>query len=383
MTITKIEGTQETKQRVAAYARVSTLMEEQEESFETQCEYYTKLIKSNDAWEFAGLYADHGKSGLSASKRPDFMRMIGDAKEGKIDIILCKSISRFGRNFAETQEYLHELRENNVEVRFEREGITSFDPSTNLILQFMSAIAQAESESISQNVRWTYEKNAARGIRRIGNNHILGYDDVNGVMTPNEDAWIPMLIFTEYAEGISLSEICRHLNEKGAKRLRSKKPYEPAILYTILRNEAYMGDRLIQKGVPTKLKKPDESISYNSYYIEDDHEPIVSKEIWKQAEERLEREKGEIKSGLYLRNSNNPLYGRLFCGECGQPLKRRTIYYHGTLQKVWKCRGRIKGNGCRNDVIADADILAKLPEGNDNVYVYKGGVVGPLMEQTG
>ena len=189
---------QVTRRKVAAYARVSTLTEEQEESYETQINYYTKLAEQTEGWEMVGLYADPGISGTSAKKRPEFMRMINDARNGKIDLILCKSVSRFSRNFKEAQELIHELKAGNVEVWFEKEGIHTFDPSTDLIFSMMAAISQEESRSISENVKWSYRKRGEQGIRHIGNFRMLGYDDVDGKLTPNKDAWIVRMIFDEY-----------------------------------------------------------------------------------------------------------------------------------------------------------------------------------------
>ena len=162
------------KLNVAAYARVSTLSEEQDESFETQVEYYTTLISNTEAWNLVDIYADHGKSGLSADKRPGFQRMFRDAMAGKIDKILVKSISRFGRNSLEAETYVHKLKEKGVEVFFEREGISSFNPQSDMVFSFLAAVTQEESKSISQNIRWTYEKLAEKGIRHLGNNRVLG-----------------------------------------------------------------------------------------------------------------------------------------------------------------------------------------------------------------
>ena len=189
------------KPRVAAYARVSTLTEEQESSYESQVEYFTTLIRNNPNWEFVEVYADQGKSGLRASKRPNFLRMIEDAKAGKIDIILVKSISRFGRNSLEAQEFAHLLKEYDVEVRFEREELSTFDPQAEMVFNFLTAVAEEESRSIRENTIWTYRRLAEQGIRHIGNNRVLGYDEVDGVLTPNDQAWIPKLIFERFAEG--------------------------------------------------------------------------------------------------------------------------------------------------------------------------------------
>ena len=195
------------QKKVAAYARVSTLSEEQEESYETQVKYYTSMIEATEGWGFVGIYADQGITGTSAAKRPQFLRMLEDAREGKMNLILCKSISRFSRNFAEAEKYVHELKSINVEIRFEKEGISSFDPGSDLIFSLMAAMAQEESRSISENVKWSYRRLAEKGIRHVGNHRMLGYKEVNGKLTPNDDAWIVRMIFEEYAAGESINPV--------------------------------------------------------------------------------------------------------------------------------------------------------------------------------
>ena len=346
--------------KVAAYARVSTLLEDQEESYETQVNYYTRLIEATEGWGFAGIYADQGTTGTSATKRPEFLRMLEDARAGKINLILCKSISRFSRNFVEAQKYVHEMKAINVEIRFEKEGISSFDPSSDLVFSLMAAIAQEESRSISENVKWSYRRMAENGIRHIGSNRILGYDEVHGKLTPNKEAWIVRLIFEEYAAGKAPSEIVALLTEQGAQRLRSDKPFIWSAALVILQNEVYVGDRLIQKAPPQNYltKKPDPMEAYDSKYIRDDHEGIVSREVWEKAQDRLKRERESRESGLNIRNTSHFLYGKVFCPECGEPYRRYTARRgNGQHYKTWRCRGHASGSGCRNRHIEEKDLF--------------------------
>ena len=364
MIITKrISKTETRNKRVAAYARVSTLFDDQEESFNTQCEYYTQLIQNTPNWDFVEVYADQGKSGLSAAKSPNFMRMIEDCRKGLIDIILVRSISRFGRNCYEVQHYMHILRELNVEIKFSKENLSSKDPSTDLIFNFMAAIAEEESRSISENIKWSLLKKARQGIRHVGNNHMLGFDEIDGKLTPNKDAWIPELIFKEYAEGKKLNEIGKSLDAKGAQRMRKKDAgFTADVLLKILNNECYMGDRIIQKNPPQdlKTKRPDPNAEYEQFYVKGDHEPIVSEELWERCQKRMKQDSENRKNGIYRTNTAHYMYGKLFCGECGEVLIRRSIYYHGEYQPVWKCRDRQKGkngNGCLNDVMSEEDLF--------------------------
>lgn len=353
------------QKRVAAYARVSTLYEDQEESYETQVRYYTNLIEATEGWELGEIYADQGITGTSASKRPQFLRMLEDARAGKINLILCKSISRFSRNFVEAQKFVHELKAINVEIRFEKEGISSFDPGSDLVFSLMAAMAQEESRSISENVKWSYRRMAEKGIRHIGNNRMLGYDEINGKLTPNKDAWIARMIFEEYAAGKAPSEILAHLRDRGAQRLRSDKPFIWSAALVILQNEVYVGDRLIQKAPPQDFltKKPDNTEAYDSKYIRDDHEAIVSREVWDKVQARLKKEKDTRESGLNIRNTSHFLYGKVFCPACGEPYRRYTARRgNGVHYKTWRCRGHAHGSGCKNRHIEELELFQGIAD---------------------
>ena len=306
------------KKKAAAYARVSTIYESQEDSFENQCAYYTQMILKNPEWEFVKVYADKGKSGLSAEKRPGFQEMMTDARAGKINILFCKSISRFARNAIEAQQYVKELMEHGVEVRFQRENLSSTDLSAEMMFNILAALAQEESRSISEKVKWAYQKRAQKGICHLGNNRVLGMDEVNGKLAPNQDAWIVKRIFEEYAAGRKLVEIAAGLEYDGIKGLRGGTIHAKTIL-SILKNEIYVGDRCLQKKPPKNYltKKPDYTVPYDSYYIRNDHEGIVDRELWNQVQIKL----------------HPPLENMIICGVCGEPLHRRKR--QGKI--VWTC----------------------------------------------
>lgn len=366
MIIRKIESRSKTMVRcVAAYARVSTLREEQEESYETQMKNYSRQIVHTPGWKFVKVYADRGISGTSAEKRPEFMQMINDAKNGNIHIVLVKSISRFSRNIVDAQKYTRLLKTYDCEVRFEQEGISSFDVLANTMFDVLCAAAQEESRSISENVKWAYQKQAEKGIRRLGNNRVLGYDEINGVLTPNSDAWIIRQIFQDYASGIPMQKLIQRLSENGASRLRAARPFSSANIQYILKNEIYKGDRKLQKSAPIHFltKKPDEQQPYKSYYIQEDHEPLISRELWDCVRERLNRECEERQRKIFKNANAHALYGYIFCAECGNVLKRRTMQYRGVQEKVWKCAERLKGNkgnGCKNPVISEKALIRAI-----------------------
>ena len=369
MIIRKIESkTALRKKRVAAYARVSTEAEEQQESLRTQVNYYETFIRQNPTWEYVKVYADPGRSGTSAEHRPEFQQMVSDAKAGKLDVILVKSISRFARNVADAQKYVHELKAHEVEVRFEREAISSFDPASDMIFSVLAAVAQEESRSISENVKWSYRKHAEKGIRRIGNNRVLGYDtDKSGKLVPNGDAWIIRQVFADYVSGLMPAQIAKRLDEAGAKRMRCDKPFEIPVIMKILRNELYVGDRLLQKEAPHHYltKRPDPTALYASYYISNDHEPIVDRETWNRVKALLEQRKGEREEGVHIREKTHFLYGKVFCADCGAPYRRRTMTRSKEAIKAWNCAERQKGklgNGCKNTIIREDELLKAISE---------------------
>lgn len=353
------------KLKVAAYARVSTLYEEQEDSFESQSRYYEQFIKSNSAWAFAGIYADKGISGTSAQKRPGFMQMIDDAKDNKIDRIYVRSISRFCRNVIEAQEYIHLLNGLNVEVVFEKEGISSKDRNTEMAFNFLALVAEQESRSISENNRWALERLAKQGIRHIGD-RAFGYDEIDGVLVPNEEAKYVKIAYEEFVAGSSYPAISKKLLSLGAKPKRGDDHFSAGALRALFRNELYKGDMHIQKLPPKDpiTKKPDYSKDYASYYVENHHEAIVSKELWEKAKERLDRKQDEVERGLHTRTDSHFLKGRIVCAECGSYYTRVKRYGDGIYWN-WICqdrRDKKKGEGCKNKIIKEDYLFKKLNE---------------------
>ena len=343
MRITRIAPKKEVmKLKVAAYCRVSTNKESQEESLEVQQETYETIIRSNPNWEFVGIYTDEGRSGVT-DRRESFLRMIEDAKAGKIDRILVKSISRFGRDILLCRQYLDELAAHNVSVYFEKEGIDSANPGTLMILSLSAAIAQDESRANSENHHWSNRRRTKLGIYRIGNNQVLGYDaDQNGKPVPNKDAWIVKMIFQLYAEGREIYEIVEALAEAGAHCLRSEQPIPRKQIKYILRNEIYVGDKLLQKDHPRDLltKRPDPKREKQSNYLINDHEPIIPRDMWEMVQRRLDKTQGKCQR----RKNGHFLSGRVYCEECKSVFRRKTVKDRaGNTYKVWRCRGREEG----------------------------------------
>lgn len=268
------------KRRVAAYARVSTDNEEQLTSYEAQVDYYTNYIQGRDDWEFAGVYTDEGITGTNTKKREGFKSMVADALAGKIDLIITKSVSRFARNTVDSLTTIRSLKEHNVECYFEKENIWTFDGKGELLLTIMSSLAQEESRSISENCTWGQRKRFADGKVTVPFKRFLGYDmgpDHNLVVNP-EQAKLVKRIYGMFLQGQSPFQIARTLTEEGIPSPGGKDHWNPSNIKSILTNEKYKGDALLQKSFTvdflTKKKKTNEG-EIPQYYVKDNHEAII------------------------------------------------------------------------------------------------------------
>ena len=367
MKITRISAQREhTKTRVAVYCRVSTDKDTQEDSLEMQEAAYRALIDLNPDLQLVGVYSDI-ISGMSAEKRPDFMRMVMDAMSGKIDRILCKSVSRFSRNVAECKKYTDMLRTKNVAVEFEKENLRTDDPASSFLFSLMSAIAENESRSISENVKWGQRERVKRGEYNLGNNRILGYDTVDGKLVPNEDAWIVREIFQAYADGEIVGNIRKKLAERGVLT-RNGTPLSIGGIRYMLTNETYRGDKLLQKTHPKDLitKRPDPNVPFESNYLVDDHIPIVDDALWNAVQKRIKVNAESFEASGNLNGKRHFLYGKLFCADCGCPMLRRTVTgYKGVKYKAWNCKDRQQGttgNGCKMRIIKEEALLQEISQ---------------------
>ena len=333
------------KLKVAAYCRVSTDMEEQESSYEAQCTHYTNYIESNPDWEMAGIYADEGLSGTQAKKRPEFLRMIKDCEKGKINLVLTKSISRFARNTLDCLTYIRQLKEMDIAVFFEKENINTLDAKGEVLITIMASIAQQESQSISQNVTMGIRYKMQEGKGRLNTTFFMGFkkDPVSGKLVPvAEEADIVRRIYREFLEGYSKQMICDHLMADGIKTPEGKDTWFASTVGSMLENEKYAGDVLLQKSYTTDFlthKKVKNTGKLPQYYVEDDHDPIVPKPVYFQVQGELMR-RGALKNDpTKIRfGSREALFGRLVCGQCGRTLKRYTTPDLNATD--WRCRKR-------------------------------------------
>ena len=227
---------------VCAYCRVSTNIPHQKGSYESQLEYYENMIHSKAGWNFAGIYADYGKSGTKEKGRTDFMRMLEDCEAGDIDIICTKSISRFARNTVECIKVVRELKKKQIDVYFEKERIHTLSEKSELLLSIYSSVAQAESESISSNQKWSIQKRFLNGTYILPNPAYGYYTNENGLLELDQKrAVVVRYIFDEYLDGKGVWLIAKSLNAQKIPTRTGKKNWIPVTVYTILKNSIYTG----------------------------------------------------------------------------------------------------------------------------------------------
>ena len=268
-----------TRRKVAAYARVSTTSDEQFTSYEAQVDYYTNYILSRSDWTFVKVYADEGITGTSTKHREAFNEMISDALAGKIDLIVTKSVSRFARNTVDSLTTIRKLKEHGVECYFEKESIWTFDSKGELLITIMSSLAQEESRSISENVTWGHRKRMADGKVSLGYSTFLGYDkgENGGLVVNPEEAKVVRLIYRKFMEGMAPIGIASYLESKGIPSPAGKKKWHAHTVRSILQNEKYKGDALLQKFftvdyLTKKIKRNEGELQ--QYYVDHHHEAM-------------------------------------------------------------------------------------------------------------
>ena len=335
------------KLRVCAYCRVSTNTNEQHDSFTSQVNYYKDMIESNPSWENAGIYADEGISGVNADKRPDFQRMISDCMEGKIDLILVKSISRFARNTLDTLNYIRTLKDKRIAVRFEEEHIDTMTAEGELLLTVLSSVAQQEVQNTSEHVKKGLKMKMTKG-QLVGYSTCLGYDvdpKTQELVINEKEAEIVRYIFTRYNEGIGTTVLARELTEHGWKTKYGSPKWQDSTILGILKNEKYKGDLLQGKTFTVdpiskrRLRNEGES---DKFYISNHHKAIVSKEEWDTANKILKSRSDCRKmnsDGTRMKFSRQYTFSSICqCGFCGRLLTRR-VWRNGKNyeKRIWQC----------------------------------------------
>lgn len=358
------------KKRVAAYARVSTDHEEQESSFEAQVRYYTQLITSNPEWIFVEVYADEGVTGTSTKKRKDFNRMVDDALAGRIDLILTKSVSRFARNTVDSLTTVRKLKEKGIEVFFEKENIYTLDSKGELLITIMSSLAQEESRNISENTAWGRRKQFAEGKHSLAYKTFLGFDKGpdGGLVVNPEQAETVRRIYSEFLSGLTPYLIAKGLTADGIKTPGGKDVWRSTTIRSILTNEKYYGAAILQKTLkPDVLSAPKKNTGeLPSYYIAEDHEPIVSEEMFRMAAEELQR-RSEAEGKAH---GGSVFSGRIVCEECGGYYGRK-VWHPGSDYAAfrWHCNNRFaKKTGCKTPTIKEEDLEAAFVRMFNGLY---------------
>ena len=386
------------KQRVAAYCRVSTDSEEQLTSYTAQKAYYTQKIGENPDWEMAGIFADKGKTGTSMKKRVEFKKMIAACKRGKIDLILTKSLSRFARNTVDSLEVVRMLRANGIGVIFEKENINTLTESSEFLLTLFSSFAQAESESISKNVIWGIQKSREAGNVPFQYQKLLGYrrgPDGQPEIVPAE-AEVVKRIYRRYLDGCSLAQIKKELEADGVPTSSGIQGWTYQVVRNILTNERYIGDALLQKTYTTdcisKTVKKNQG-ERSMVYVEKNHPAIVSKAMFYQVREEMARrgskrkvmqKTGKTEQGKY--SAKYALSELLVCGECGTPYKRCTWARNGKKRIVWRCVSRLEFGTkyCHDSPSMDEDKLHQAILEGINEFVQAGqGLGDELLDLAG
>ena len=354
------------KPRVAAYCRVSTEEELQLGSLENQIIHYTNRIRANTDWYFAGIYSDKGKSGTSLANRTGFNRMVRNALNGEIDLIICKSISRFARNVVDTLDTVKQLNEKGINIIFERERLNTKDLSSSLILKVLATFAEEESRNTSENIEWSLNKRFQRGeIMAPG---LYGYHIKKNKEWEiiEEEATVVREAYSLFLKGHSMAEIAKEFIRNGYKKRSGNIDWNGSNIKAFLTNERYAGDALSRKTctldfrshktIQNKGHKP-------QYYVENHHEGIVSKEDFQAVQEIFGQKKVQM---VPKQMTRTPFSGRVVCATCGKNFHRLG---NKTSAPTWHCATRkMSKELCESEQIKEEKLEKFLLEGFEQRY---------------
>jgi len=347
------------KRRVAGYARVSTDHEDQATSYEAQVDYYTSYIKSRDDWEFVAIYTDEGISATTTKKREGFKAMIADALAGKIDLIVTKSVSRFARNTVDSLTTVRKLKDEGIEIYFEKENIWTLDSKGELLITIMSSLAQEESRSISENVTWGQRKRMADGKVSFAYSRFLGLDkdkETGKIVVNPEQAETVRLIFHLFLEGMTPHSIAAELTSRGIKTPAGKDVWNQQTVRRMLSNEKYKGDALLQKEftvnfLEKKMKKNEGEVP--QYYVEGNHEAIISPAVFDMVQAELaKRTKGGSRySGVSIFSN------KIKCADCGGWYGSKVWHSTDAYKKtIYRCNHKYNGDKCKTPHVTENEV---------------------------
>lgn len=379
--------------RVAAYCRVSTDSDEQLNSYDQQVQEWNNRLTSNPNYTLIKIYTDKGISGTSDKNRLGFQEMMNDAKAGKFDMLFTKSISRFARNTALTLESIKKLKGWGVEVWFDNENMSSWDPKSEAMFTIMSTMAQEESRHISENVRWTFQKKMKEGYDFVTTSRFLGYDrdpETKQLVINEAEAEIVRLIYDMYSAGYGPAAICRACESRHYKTGSGSEKWLQSTVQGILRNEKYKGDLMLQKTVTVSYldhKKVDNKGQARKYYIENNHPPIISKEQWDLVQKIIAKRR-DITTGknkdMSKYNARHPLSGRIMCVHCGNNYTRRQ-WMNGSegLRFMYQCSKYIHGepgDRCSAKPISEKILLQALCDIMNRLCIKENKVFAQILK---
>ncbi len=357
---TKATGKRKKCTLVAAYARVSSDKDEQLNSLESQKKYYKTYIRKHEDWKLVDVYFDEGISGLSTKKRAGFNRMVEDALNGKINLILTKSISRFARNTVDTLTIVRKLKENNVGVFFEKENLDSMDQQGDFILTILSSVAEEESKSISANVKWGIRKRYAEGKFSIGYNGFLGYKKGKKfeMLIDEEQSPLVKLIYQLFLEGNSAHYIAKYFNILEIPSVHNKQ-WSKNVISSILSNEKYVGDALLQKTYVVDIyskKAKKNTGEVNQYYIKNSHEGIIPRKTFEEVQRLISERKNTDDQQL---SYTYTFSSKLICS-CCQRFYGRKQYRNDFYPEIiirWTCNNKHNEDiRCKNIVLYEDEL---------------------------
>ncbi len=378
------------KIRVAAYCRVSTFGPAQLRSLDTQIEAYTRMIKNNKDWRFAGVFYDV-ESGLRQKGRTELDKMLKKAEKGKIDYIITKSISRISRDTLEVLKIIRFLRERGINMHFENENLDSINVSNEFEITLRGMLAQDESRNTSEDIQWGFQRKFEKGDIFTKYKSFMGYTCVDDkIAIVPEQAEVVRKIFELYLQGLSLGQIKSYLESQGIKTAMGKDTWDTKTIHKMLKNEKYKGDTMLQKTITEDFmtsKKSKNMGQRNKYYVKDSHPAIVSAEVFDKVQEEMakraklvRKEDGTVESSTSKYNGKYLLGNLLVCGDCGASYRRRTE----RGKAVWRCATRIeKGRyTCNNSPTLDEEWIQNvLGEKICETSVYDEEVVRNKVDQ--
>lgn len=343
------------KRRVAGYARVSTDHEDQATSYESQMRYYSEYINGRDDWEFVKMYSDEGISGTNTKLRTGFKAMVEDALNGKIDLIITKSVSRFARNTVDSLTIVRQLKEVGVEIYFEKENIWTLDSKGELLITIMSSLAQEESRSISENVTWGLRKQFAEGKVHFPYTNVLGFKagEDGAIVVDQDEAKTVRYIFQQALIGKSPYHIAKDLSEQGIPSPSGKSHWNATTIKRMLRNEKYKGDALLQKTYTIDFLTKKKNINRGElpqYYVENNHEAIVDRETFDAVQQVLDN-KGR-------KSSTTIFSSKLVCGDCGHFFGSKVWHSTSKYRRViYRCNEKYNGSSkCSTPHVTEEEV---------------------------